>query len=291
LEKVRKKVLILGSTGMLGHKVYHVFKTNHQFIVFDIVYRKTLHKQSIVCDVTDKYKLEGIIKDIQPDIIVNCIGILIKGSSSNPANAIYINAFLPHFLSSVARDLNCKFIHISTDCVFSGNKGGYLESDFRDADDIYGRSKALGELNNQHDLTIRTSIIGPEIKQQGEGLLHWFLNQEGSVNGFTNAFWGGVTTQVLSKAIVAAVDQDISGLIHLTNGEPISKYELLQLFKQAFLRASLKVNPFEGKEVDKSLRTERNDFDFSVPSYSKMISDMKLDMAVNKHQYNLVYSF
>lgn len=291
MEKVRKKVLILGSTGMLGHKVYQAFKTNSQFEVIDIVYKNKLHKHSIVCDVTHKDKLEGIIIEMQPDIMVNCIGILIKGSSSNPANAIYINAFLPHFLSGIARDLNCKFIHISTDCVFSGKKGGYLESDFRDADDIYGRSKALGELNNQYDLTIRTSIIGPEIKENGEGLLHWFLNQEGSINGFTNAFWGGVTTQLLSKAIVAAVEQDVSGLIHLTNGELISKYELLQLFKQAFLRDSVMVKPYKGKEVNKSLKTERKDFNFELPSYSKMITDMKLDMDVNKHQYNLVYSF
>src|SRR5690606_24943808 len=120
-------------------------------------------------------------------------------------------------------ELGSKLIHISTDCVFSGNRGAYTEDDFCDANDTYGRSKALGELNNDRDLTIRTSIIGPELKTNGEGLLHWFLNQSTPVNGFTEAYWGGVTTLELAKAIKTALMSDLKGIVNLTNGESISK--------------------------------------------------------------------
>src|SRR5690606_2383031 len=146
MEKVRQKVLILGATGMLGHVLYNTLKQHTNYEVVDLVYRNKLHANSLVCDVTDKNKLAKVIKHVNPDIIVNCIVVLIKGSTHNPANAIYINAYLPHELASLAQEVKAGVIHVSTDCVFSGNKGGYLESDFRDADDVYGRSKALGEL-------------------------------------------------------------------------------------------------------------------------------------------------
>ena len=291
MEEVTKKVLVLGATGMLGHVLYNTIKQNAQFEVVDLVYRNKLNENSIVCDVTDKYKLEKVITSIKPDIIVNCIGVLIKGSTQDPSNAIYINAYLPHQLSTLAQLIGARLIHVSTDCVFSGSKGGYLESDFRDADDVYGRSKALGELNNERDLTIRTSIIGPEIKQEGEGLLHWFLNQEGTIKGYTKAYWGGVTTLELSKAILAAIDQNLIGLISLTNGEAISKYDMLQLFKCKFKRDALTVNPFEGKKVDKSLKTERTDFNYTVPSYERMFMAMYDNMQENKDLYSKNYKY
>jgi dTDP-4-dehydrorhamnose reductase len=290
MEKVNRKVLILGSTGMLGHILYRYLKTHTNFEIVDIVYRNKLHEDSIVCDVTNQEKLESLILEINPDIIVNCIGILIKGSGSNPANAIYINSYLPHVLSKVARTIDAKVIHVSTDCVFSGKQGAYNETDFKDADDTYGRSKALGELSNEHDLTIRTSIIGLEIKQQGEGLLHWFLKQEGTINGFTKAFWGGVTTLELSKAIVAAIEQDITGLISLTNGSKISKYEMVTLFNDVFLDSKLTINGIEGKEVDKSLKSVRTDFMYTVPSYKQMITEMYQDMLNNKALYKPIYN-
>ena len=291
MEKVREKVLVLGSTGMLGHVFYNTLKQHTNYEVVDLVYRNKLHENSIICDVTDKIKLAEVIKLVNPDIIVNCIGVLIKGSTHNPANAIYINSYLPHELASLAQEVKARLIHVSTDCVFSGSKGHYLESDFRDADDVYGRSKALGELFGEDTLTIRTSIIGPEIKEAGEGLLHWFLKQEGSINGYTKAFWGGVTTLELSKAILAAIEQDLNGLINLTNGEAISKLEMLKLFKTEFNRDKLNVEPFEGKKVDKSLKSERKDFDYTVPSYAKMFQDMHENMQENKTLYSKNYNF
>jgi dTDP-4-dehydrorhamnose reductase len=290
MEKI-KKVLVLGSTGMLGHMFYNTLKKHSNYEVVDLVYRNKLNENSIICDVTDKNQLAEVIKNTNPDIIVNCIGILIQGSSSNPSNAIYINSYLPHYLSGLAAEVNARLIHVSTDCVFSGKKGGYIESDFRDADDVYGRSKALGELLGEHNLTIRTSILGPEIKEAGEGLLHWFLKQEGVISGYTQTFWGGVTTLELSKAILAAIDQDIRGLLNLTNGEIISKFEMLQLFKNEFNRDELQIGSVEGKKANKSLKTERKDFQYTVPSYEQMFNEMRVNMQENKALYEENYTF
>lgn len=291
MEEIKKKVLVLGSTGMLGHVLYNTLKKQVNYETVDLVFRNKLNENSIICDVTDKDKLANIINTVNPDVIVNCIGVLIKGSALSPANAIYINSYLPHYLASFAKKISAKFIHVSTDCVFSGSKGGYLESDFRDADDVYGRSKALGELLGNDTLTIRTSIIGPEIKEEGEGLLHWFLKQEGTINGYTQAFWGGVTTFELSKAILAAISQDISGLIHLTNGNAISKFEMLQLLKKEFNKESLKINPLDNKKVDKSLKSERLDFNYIVPTYAQMFQQMHNNMQEDKEVYIKNYSF
>lgn len=291
MEEVRKKIMILGSTGMLGHVFYHTVKENTNFEIIDVAFRNKLNDNSIICDVTDKHKLAEVIKEANPDYIVNCIGVLIKGSTNNPANAIYINSYLPHYLNSLAKENEAKLIHVSTDCVFSGSKGGYTESDFRDADDVYGRSKGLGELFGEDSLTIRTSIIGPEIKAAGEGLLHWFLNQEGTIKGYSKAYWGGVTTLELSKAILSAIEQDISGLIHLTNGEAINKFDMLNLFKQVFNRDQLSIEPFENKKVDKSLKSERTDFNYTVPSYEKMIQEMYKDMKAKEDLYAKNYTF
>jgi dTDP-4-dehydrorhamnose reductase len=269
-----KKFLILGSAGMLGHVVYTYLNELKKYELFDASFPNKFHPDSILLDVTNKAAVEEIISNIKPDIIINCIGILIKGSQQDPSNAIYLNSYLPHQLSKLQRKHGGKLIHISTDCVFTGEKGGYIETDFKDARDTYGLSKALGEVNNELDLTFRTSIIGPELKEQGEGLFHWFRSQKGSINGYTQALWGGVTTLELAKAIDKAINQNLSGLIHLTPGYPISKFDLVSLFKKIWNRTEIEIKPYDGKKVDKSLNTERNDFDFSVKSYDDMLIEL-----------------
>ena len=222
---------------------------------------------------------------IRPDVVINCIGVLIQGSSASPSNAIFINSFLPHWIVKILDEIGGKLIHVSTDCVFSGAKGFYVESDFRDADDIYGRSKALGEIKSDRHLTIRTSIIGPELKENGEGLLNWFMKQRGTINGYTNAFWGGVSTLELSKFILFILDANLSGLIHLTNGTRISKFDLLKLFQNVFGDLQIIVTPYDGKVIDKSLKSERSDFSYAVSSYEDMIGELGLWMMDNKHLY------
>ena len=227
-----KKILLFGATGMAGHMVYYFLRETKKYKIDNVVFRNKLTEDSIQLDVTNNNAVSKLVKTIKPDIIINCIGVLIKGSKENPDNAILLNAYFPHLLKRLSDEVNATLIHISTDCVFSGKKGNYSEIDFRDADDVYGRSKALGEIINEKDLTIRTSIIGPELKENGEGLFHWFMKNSGNVNGYTNAYWGGVTTLELAKAIDVAIENNLTGLVHLSNGEKISKFDLLNLIKK-----------------------------------------------------------
>jgi len=285
---MKKRVLVLGSSGMLGHQVFLRLLDHDDYDVYDLSYRNKLRPETIICDVSDFISLKELISKIQPEVIINCIGILIKGSNQNPENSILINAYLPHFLVAEADQIGAKVIHISTDCVFSGKKGGYLESDFRDADDVYGRGKALGEIISDKHLTLRTSIIGPELKRNGEGLFHWFMNQSTEVNGFTHALWGGVTTTELAKIIEYSIEKDICGLRHVTNGTAISKFELLSLFNSEF-ETGININPVEGKKVDKSLKSEFPDLLPEVPSYTQMIRQLRLFMLNHKQLYSDIY--
>jgi dTDP-4-dehydrorhamnose reductase len=285
-----KKVLLLGSSGMLGHQVFFRLLREQNIALFDLSFRKKMRSETILCDITDFGKLAGVIQEVKPDVIVNCIGVLIKGSQKNPKNAILINSYLPHWLAEEADRIQSKVIHVSTDCVFSGKKGDYIESDFRDADDVYGRSKALGELVGEKHLTLRTSIIGPELKNDGEGLFHWFMHQSGAVNGYTRAFWGGVTTTVLANVIGNFIERDVCGVVHITNGEKISKFELLQIFNNTFNKG-LEIAPFEGKLVDKSLKTSHPSVGDNVPSYQTMVSEMRNFMLANRDIYDVFYNF
>lgn len=283
---MKMKVLILGSTGMLGHQVFYNLINEKSFEVYDLSFRNKLRPETIICDVTDFENLSEVIQKINPNVIVNCIGILIKGANDNPKNAILLNSYFPHWLADQADQINAKLIHISTDCVFSGSKGSYSENDFRDADDVYGRSKALGEVNSDKHLTIRTSIIGPELKENGEGLFHWFMNQKGDINGFTKSIWGGVTTIECAKAINHTIHSKIAGIINLTNGYGISKYELLMLFVNYFNKENIKIKAVDGKIVDKSLITKRPELEFSVKSYDQMLLEMSKWVKSNMHLYS-----
>jgi dTDP-4-dehydrorhamnose reductase len=285
----KKKMLLLGATGMAGHVAYYYLNATEKYEMTNVVFKNKLTEDSLVLDITDKLATEKLIREIQPDIILNCIGVLIKGSQLFPDNAIYINAYFPHLLERLAAEVNAKLIHISTDCVFSGMKGNYSETDLRDADDTYGKSKGLGEVINNRDLTIRTSIIGPELKEKGEGLFHWFMNQSGEINGYLEAFWGGVTTLELAKAIDAAIELDIVGLVHLTNGEKISKYDLLTLFKEIWSKTDVKVNAYHGKSVDKSLRVSEK-FKFEVLSFKEMLLEQSKWMETYSNLYQKIYA-
>ena len=257
---------------MLGHIVLEKLYGKDTFEVFDITRKKDNRPNNFECDVTNFDSLFKIIKNIKPNYIINCIGTLIKGSSKDPSNAILINSALPHKLVQFSKAINAKFIHISTDCVFDGSKGSYIETDSKTAQDTYGLSKSLGEINDNENLTLRTSIIGPELKKNGEGLFSWFINQKGEVNGFTESIWGGVTTLVLSDFIIKSIKDDLTGIIHVTNGEPISKFNLLNLIKQKFNLTNIKLVSVPGKKSDKSLKTNYNYFD--IPTYEKMIDEM-----------------
>jgi dTDP-4-dehydrorhamnose reductase len=285
----KKKILLFGATGMAGHLIYLFLKNTGYYEITPVVYRNRFTSNCIVLDVSDKNAVLELIRSQKADYVINCVGVLIKGANTYPDNAILLNSYFPHLLAKIADEVGSKLIHISTDCVFSGKKGAYSESDFRDADDIYGRSKSLGEIFSNNHLTLRTSIIGPEIKADGEGLFHWFMHQSGTINGFTNAYWGGVTTLELAKAINKAIKNDLTGLMHVTNGDRISKYDLVKLFKDIWNRHDISISEYAGKSTDKSLLKSAQ-FDFDIPGYKEMLIEQKAWMDSHGDLYNGIYS-
>lgn len=270
-----KKVLIIGSKGMAGHmiKEYLIQKEYDVYGTFREKEEKNLEMNEFYLDAFDKGKLEEILKKVKPDFVINCIGILNQFAENNPDIAIYVNGYFPHYLDRLSEKYGYKLIHITTDCVFSGKKGNYTEDDFRDADSYYGRSKAIGEVNNNRTLTFRTSIIGPDINKDGIGLFNWFMKQEGKIKGYSNVFWSGVTTLELAKAIEASFNQNISGIVHLVNNKKISKYDLLKLFSK-YMNKDIEIEKYEDYFSDKSLIRTKEDFNYKVPEYEKMIEEL-----------------
>jgi dTDP-4-dehydrorhamnose reductase len=192
---------------------------------------------------------------------------------------------LPHMLMKLSDEINSKLIHISTDCVFSGEKTTpYKELDFKDGKDTYAKTKGLGEIINDRHLTLRTSVIGPELKSNGEELFHWFMNQRIEINGFTKAIWSGVTTLVLAKAVNWAIENNVKGLYHITNNKSIDKYSLLQLIKHSTGK-DIMINPFDGKEIYKNFIDTREELSFKIPDYKEMISEMVEMILSNRKLY------
>ncbi|MDD5065521.1 MAG: SDR family oxidoreductase [bacterium] len=280
-----KKVMIFGSAGMAGHMVTRYLQSLKKYILTDIGYGFKLNPDTVLMDIKDRALVEKIIREKKPEVIINCIGLLVKDSEEQPDEAVYVNSYFPHFLERTGKVNNIKIIHLSTDCVFSGKKGSYRETDTRDGEGFYARSKALGEIINKKDLTFRTSIIGPELKENGTGLFHWFMTREGEVNGYTDVYWTGVTTLELAKAMDAAMDQDLTGLYHLTPEKKISKYELLRLIKERWGKKGITIHKDTGSRSDKSLVNCRKDFHYRVKDYEGMVGDLYEWMRPQKDLY------
>lgn len=279
-----KKIIILGANGMAGHVITIGFNANSEYEVISVARSKSIINPTVLIDVSNFTSLRNLIKTSSADVIINCIGLLNKTAEDYPDKAILVNSYLPHFLEAETKNTNTKVIHISTDCVFSGYEGSYHEKSFKNGIGFYAQSKALGELDNKKDLTFRTSIIGPEINPNGIGLFHWFSKQEGTINGYTNAFWTGVTTMELFNAIQVAISENLNGLYHLVNEDKISKYGLVNILNKVF-DTNLKVQQYDEYRVDKSLINTRNDFSFKVKSYEDMILEMKSWIEANKELY------
>lgn len=280
-----KKIFLIGSKGMAGHVIYHYLKEQTNYQVVDVARGSEFFEPTYSLDITDFGQLKKILTKESPDVVINCIGILNKDAEDHPDMAILLNSYLPHFVAGVGKELGFKLVHISTDCVFNGKKGNYSLSDPKDGIGFYAQTKALGEVTYGNNLTLRTSIVGPELKDDGIGLFHWVMKQKGEIKGYTNAFWTGVTTVELAKAIGAAIEQDIKGLHHLVYGEKISKYDLIDLFKIVFEK-DIQIMPFDDYHVDKSLVKDNSNFDYNVPSYKKMIEEMRQWMFDHKGSYN-----
>lgn len=281
-----KKILLLGSAGMAGQILkVELTKRKDKIELVDIARSSQITTPTILLDVTKFDVLKDIIIDGKYDYIINCVGLLNRLSEKNPDQAILLNSYLPHYLEKLTTELSTKLIHISTDCVFSGIRGNYIESDFKDGIGFYAQSKALGEIINNKDLTIRTSIIGPDLNKNGLGLFSWVLNQKGTIYGYTNAFWSGVTTIQLANVIINFILSPScpTGLIHLTNNTKISKYNLLRIIKDVFELNNIDIKENNNYIVDKSFINTRDDVNMNIPSYLDMINIMKDWIVQNKY--------
>lgn len=239
------KVLILGISGMLGSAVFRKFLRHSEHVVVGTVrsssllkYYSEAEKQCIKTgvDVVDEMSLIRVFEDVKPDLVINCVGLIkqLQGAD-DPIDTLPINSILPHRLLALCNISGARLVHISTDCVFSGRKGAYTESDISDAVDLYGKSKFIGELHHSKNaITLRTSIIGHGL-QPNSSLVDWFLSQKDRVSGYTKAIFSGLPTVELASVILNFVipRPDLHGLYHLS-ADAISKYDLLALIADQY---------------------------------------------------------
>ncbi len=280
-----KKVLILGCKGMAGHVIKTYLESLEIYDIWGLA-RDVKHEKNIInLDVSNTKELEHIINKGSFEVVINCIGLLNNTAENNPELAVWFNSYLPHLLAAFGKKYNFKLIHISTDCVFSGNEGGYIEDSFKNGIGFYAQSKALGEVVNYKDLTFRTSIVGPELKHNGIGLFHWFMSQNDEVFGFSEAYWSGVTTIELAKGINEAIKQDLTGLYHFVNSNKISKFDLVNEFNSSFRDGGINIISKSDYKVDKSLINTRDDFNYTINSYQIMIKEMKNWILDHKNLY------
>ncbi|AWE07356.1 NAD(P)-dependent oxidoreductase [Lysinibacillus sp. 2017] len=269
------KYLVLGATGMAGHTIaLYLLENGHEVITYS---RSPFsYGDNVNGDLTDGAFLKSLLLDLDYDIVINCIGVLNDACDKAPSNAVFFNSYLPHAIVEILKaDEHKKLFHMSTDCVFSGKKAPYYEHSLRDGETFYDRTKALGEIENERHLTFRNSIIGPDMKEDGIGLFNWFMKQNGTIHGYKEAIWTGVTTLTLAKAMERAGSEGLCGLYNLVNNASINKFDLLTLFNQHFKDEKIIILPDSKVKLDKTLINQRQDFKFKVPSYEQMIIEMK----------------
>jgi len=268
------KCLVLGGDGMLGHMLVKYLKSLKDFEVY-FTSRDKLNSDSIYFDAYKDIKwINDIMKEIKPNLVVNCIGIINKLINENDKEeVVFINSYFPHKLANICRLNDSKLIHISTDCVFSGDEGKYTESSKVSPMDFYGLSKACGEINDDYNLTIRTSFIGPEVKEPKTGLMEWFLIQDKKeIKGYTNVIWSGLTTLELCKQIVNMYKKEVVGLINIIS-KPIDKFRLLCLIKEVY-NLDVKIESDDNVKCDRSMESVR-DVKYIVPIHEKMLMELK----------------
>ncbi len=281
------RVLVLGVTGMLGHDVFKVLDASPELAVWGTLrssaglshFSEKQHERLLSgVDVLDHDALTAALARVRPDVVVNCVGLIKQLADANdPLVALPINALLPHRLAKLCALAGARLIHISTDCVFSGSKGLYVESDLSDAEDLYGKSKYIGELHDQPNaVTLRTSIIGHELGSN-HALLEWFLSQGGSVKGYRKAIFSGLPTVELARVIRDFVipSRQLQGLYNVSV-DPIDKYNLLKLVAEIYGK-DIEIVPDDKLEIDRSLDSTlfRNASGYTPPTWRELIEKMR----------------
>ena len=271
------KFFVCGCNGMAGHTIsLYLQEQGHDVYGFDL--RESTLIKSFAGNAFDTKTIADAIHVGKYDTVINCIGVLNQFAENDHALAAFLNSFFPHFLAKTTEGTNTQVIHMTTDCVFSGKKGSYTEHDLRDGETFYDRSKALGELDDDKNLSLRNSIVGADINPKGIGLLNWFMNntigEHPVVNGYTKAMWTGQCTYQLAKTMEVAAKVRANGLVNAVPDTDISKYELLKLFNQYLRGGRVQINPVEGVNADKSLKRTNWDFDYKIPDYEQMVAEM-----------------
>lgn len=286
------KVLVIGASGMLGSSVFRQLSLRWPGEVFGTIrsseslkfFRAHLHDNiKIGIDISDPYVLINLLNSLRPQVVVNCVGLVKQlKTSSSPLDAIPINALFPHKLHALCQLTNSRLIHISTDCVFNGEGGGYTESDISNASDLYGRTKFLGEVLGNNALTLRTSIIGHEL-QSNRSLVDWFLASKGPIRGFTKAIFSGLPTCILSDIIADCIEcyTELSGLYHVSS-HPISKYDLLSLINKVYNKNAI-IHADDSLVIDRSLNCDRftSATGVTIPEWDELVDRMWYDFKAN----------
>jgi len=280
------RILVLGVSGMLGNAMMQVLAQDPHHLVFGSARSAWVKKyctpelaDNIITgiDVENADAVSRLFAQVRPEVVINCIGLIKQLAEANdPLYALPINALLPHRLARLCELVEARLVHISTDCVFSGRKGGYVETDEADAQDLYGRSKLFGEVDYPHAVTLRTSIIGHELNS-AHGLIGWFLAQQGSVKGYTHAIFSGLPTCELARVIRDLVlpRTELHGLFHVA-AEPISKYDLLQLVNKEYGK-ELRIEPDDQLKIDRSLNANRfrEATGYVAPPWPQLVAQMR----------------
>ena len=279
------KILVLGASGMLGNAMVRILSEQSDWQVHGTL-RSDSSRRFFDADIAERLisgidvgqhdSLTQVFIRIHPDVVINCVGLIKQfADADDPLQAIPINALLPHRLAMLCELSGARLVHMSTDCVFAGDKGGYRESDSSDARDLYGRSKLLGEVAYPHTVTLRTSIIGHEL-QSAHGLVGWFLSQQGQCNGYTRAIFSGLPTVVLAQIVRDVVIRrtDLYGVYHVA-AQPISKYDLLKLIAEAYEK-KIDIIPNDQIVLDRSLNAERfkDATGYVAPGWPELIKSM-----------------
>lgn len=279
------KILVLGCNGMAGHTIaLYLKEQGHNVTGF--ARKQSPLVTTVVGDAKNTVLVEQTIEEGKYDSVINAIGVLNKFAEENHENAVFLNTYFPQFLAKITEGTDTQIIHMSTDCVFSGSRGGYTEQDMPDGTLFYDRSKALGELNDGKNVTLRNSIIGPDMNASGIGLVNWFLQQHDKVKGYKNAIWTGQTTLQLAKTMENAAIQKVHGLYNMVPESSISKYNMLLLFNKYLRKDPIEVVPEENFRIDKSLiRTNYERFSYKIPDYEQQIEELGEWMRQHKELY------
>ncbi len=278
------KIIILDSAGMAGHIISKYLKQFNQYKIIDVVFDENMQEHGNLLDIGNTDSILEFLDFHKPHFIINALRMLVNESSEEPHKAVYINSYFPRLLEAHYKTSNTQIIHLSTDCVFSGEDGNYKEDSRKDGIGMYSTSRALGEIDNDKDLTIRTSFIGPVITKKQEELFDWFLMQEGEVKGYNNAFWTGVSTLELAINIERAITLGLSGIYHMVPVNKISKYELLKVLKNVWGKDEIVLKSYSNSFVDKSLIDTRQILE--VSDYDKMFIELKEYMQLNSDLYS-----